>query len=306
MSKVDAKEVNANAKFGVLLTSEEAMEDVAAWVKANGLADEVATWSPGKRDNQLMISSVDEWNTLNGLIRYAENLEGAEVIRRLTLEDLAESLESLGAYDYVSVETAKDAKKREFPILVCKISGGGLTIRQILDHGIRKNARVLAITLTDVSGEWAVDSYAITQYETNPDGIEAGEEESFLVADYDQPEDEADERSKFDRCRDAVIDYRITGGRGSQEWIASRVEAATKAGMDAKSAEVKAVDDLNDAYGKFSPVLHAMSRMAVETADTIYPTQEVSERRNNRGRYQDKPLGQSLADKFAALIGPTE
>jgi len=302
MNATQEKNVMTQAKFGFLLTSEEAVEDMVAFVKANGWTEEVAAVTPGKCGNQLMLSASDE-EVLAGLMSYASELKDAEVIRRLTLEDLAESLEEMGGYEWVSMEKARDSKKREFPILLCKIADGRLTVRQIIDHGIRKHARVLAITLSGDDGPWTVDSYVITQYETGVDGIEAGDEASFLVADYEQSEGDDDERSKFDRTRDAVIDYRITGGKGPEKWIAERVEAAKKSGMDANSAEVQARDDLNDAYGKFSPVLHAMSKMAVELADTIFPTQEVPKRRSySCGRYQDKPMSQSLADKFAALI----
>lgn len=263
------------AKFAIMLKTTPVVEAVAEMIKAGKIGEKIVSTTVDRQG--LLISSADA-KALKALLEIVADVgDGAEVIWRLTLEKLCEELAD--NYQECQVLSVKDRSDRNHEILLAK-NGHKVTARMIIDPGIRKNVRVLAICLVPGSYQkYEVEAYAIHQFSavSNMDEhIEVGDAPQFVVYDYDEEEFDGDNRSPFERCRDAVVMNKITGGAGDEKWVKDRANALIKNGQAKNQADSldQAESVLNKSYEQFARALYAMTGTSISAAATVYPLEE--------------------------------
>jgi len=220
LTSVQFMKLVGGATRGIFLRTGSAVREMGAFILQEGLTGQVPRLEVGKHG--LMISSADA-DVLDILAERAERITGAEVQRRLTLKDLAAEFRGCDSVEVIKA-ASRNHKHNLYDMLVVK-SGYDVIVTVVIDHGIRKNARVLVINMVMAGKDLEVESYDLVQYETSIDGIKRQECQRFLVADYTEPESPGDKRTKFERCRDAVTEWKVTGGAGEKGWVEKRAKA---------------------------------------------------------------------------------
>lgn len=191
---------------------------------------------------------------------------GAEVVRRLTLEDVR-TLEGRGEIKMIG------KPGREQPVLVIRI-GETVIYKVILDHGFRKNARVLAVTINlAADGRSVTERYAIQQYVYVATGWEFQDGKEFDVVEGD-----------LETAQLEVAEHKITGGK-------------TRAKKDDEEDAVAANDNLQRSISAFQSFLYGL------TGACMYQHREMFKEESQRrwravksGRRDGRRGGFSIAD----------
>lgn len=285
--------------LAVMLRKENAVNAMADVITEHNFTDQVVYMDV--RHQGLLVSSGNQ-TVVESLVNAAKNIKGAEVIRRLTLEDIAKKIREF--YDETKLITVPGRGDRQYQALLSK-SSNRVTVHTILDPGMRKEARVLAITLMLDYGRWMVANYTVQQYRTSLEGVqEEGEPANFLVSDFEEQEYEADNRTALERCRDAVVEYKITGGKGEEVWVNNLIDALIAQGKyeDKASANDEVQQMLVESSSSTGKMIFGITGMAISVVNANYPLNSGSGRGiPRRSRRDDRSFGHVFADKLSQV-----
>lgn len=295
MSAVAFMSAVANAEIGVKVSG-QAVDAIAQFIKESGLSDQIVVMELNPKT--AMISSASDV-ALAALVEQAGKMKGVEVVHRLTLEAIQREIGQY--YEVAEIVSVPDNRGREHEVLVTR-QGDTVTVRSIIDPGIRKDARVLSIYLSpDKGGKWTVTGYEVTQYETSPDGSYKSGDQKYLKVESFSSQGKG---SRFEQCREAIAMIKVTGGIGEDAWLVNRAQQLlrnSKCQNDADAAD-QAQSDLVQAMETFGRQLYAVTGTAMKVANDKFPIEQPKRRSGSYENRSRRPQQQEGFNTIGAQL----